>query len=88
MGTAIRRRKVLGVFVPVWGPGPCRNAQCEACVVEADEDAAAGARGGGSGSGRAMRSRSRNDKRHAQPGGERHAPPSGDGHAPPGGESK
>ncbi len=68
MGTAIRRRKVLGVFVPVWGPGPCRNAQCEACVAEPDEDAGAGGRGGGSGSGRAMRSRSRHGKRHAPPG--------------------
>lgn len=36
VGTAIRRRKVLGVFVPIWGPGPCRNAQCEACVTDED----------------------------------------------------
>ncbi|QQC94265.1 hypothetical protein [Streptomyces alfalfae] len=36
VGTAIRRRKVLGVFVPEWGPGPCRNAQCEACVTDED----------------------------------------------------
>lgn len=36
VGTVIRRRKVLGVFVPVWGPGPCRNAHCEAYVDEAD----------------------------------------------------
>nr|WP_079074459.1 hypothetical protein [Streptomyces atriruber] len=66
VGTAIRRRKVLGVFVPVWGPGPCRNEQCEACVAEADEGAGAGGRGGGSG--RAMRSRSRHGRRQAPPG--------------------
>ncbi|MEU5577092.1 hypothetical protein ABZ791_18205 [Streptomyces huasconensis] len=35
VGTVIRRRKVLGVFVPVWDPGPCRNARCEACVADA-----------------------------------------------------
>ncbi|MEW2387598.1 hypothetical protein AB0933_04465 [Streptomyces venezuelae] len=58
VGTAIRRRKVLGVFVPVWGPGPCRNAECEACVVETDEKPGAGAR----------RSRTRHGRRHAPPG--------------------
>ncbi|MEV0257487.1 hypothetical protein AB0H82_24925 [Streptomyces sp. NPDC050732] len=56
VGTAIRRRKVLGVFVPVWGPGPCRNAQCEACVDEADAETA---RPGGGSSGRASARRSR-----------------------------
>ncbi|RII16043.1 hypothetical protein DSC45_15760 [Streptomyces sp. YIM 130001] len=30
--TAVRRRKVLGAFVPVWGPGPCRNEKCHAYV--------------------------------------------------------
>ncbi|MER5255508.1 MULTISPECIES: hypothetical protein [unclassified Streptomyces] len=34
VGTAIKRRKVLGVFVPVWGPGPCHNPRCAACVDE------------------------------------------------------
>ncbi|GAA1924337.1 hypothetical protein GCM10009837_57070 [Streptomyces durmitorensis] len=34
VGTAIKRRKVLGAFVPVWGPGPCHNPQCDACVDE------------------------------------------------------
>lgn len=71
MGTAIRRRKVLGVFVPVWGPGPCRNAQCEACVVETDEDAdRSGGRKAGRGSGRvsARRSRSRHVRRPSAPG--------------------
>ncbi|WP_324616556.1 hypothetical protein [Streptomyces sp. TN58] len=23
-----RRHKTLGVFVPVWEPGPCRNPDC------------------------------------------------------------
>jgi hypothetical protein len=26
--TVVRRHKTLGVFVPVWGPGPCRNPRC------------------------------------------------------------
>ncbi|HET6860617.1 MAG TPA: hypothetical protein VFH94_26405 [Streptomyces sp.] len=26
--TVVKRRKSLGVFVPVWGPGPCRNPAC------------------------------------------------------------
>ncbi|WP_369233393.1 hypothetical protein AB5J56_15970 [Streptomyces sp. R21] len=25
----LRRHKTLGVFVPDWGPGPCRNPKCE-----------------------------------------------------------
>ncbi|MER6383891.1 hypothetical protein [Streptomyces sp. NPDC001250] len=24
----VRRHKTLGVWVPVWGPGPCRNPEC------------------------------------------------------------
>jgi hypothetical protein len=24
----VRRHKTLGVFVPVWGSGPCRNPRC------------------------------------------------------------
>ncbi|MGW0903624.1 hypothetical protein [Streptomyces sp. NPDC002853] len=32
VGTAIKRRKVLGAYVPVWGPGPCHNPRCDACV--------------------------------------------------------
>lgn len=23
-----RRHKTLGLFVPVWGPGPCHNPDC------------------------------------------------------------
>ncbi|WP_172383778.1 hypothetical protein [Streptomyces sp. MNP-20] len=34
VGTAVKRRKVLGVFVPVWGPAPCHNPACDACVTE------------------------------------------------------
>ncbi|WP_221348129.1 hypothetical protein [Streptomyces beigongshangae] len=26
--TVVRRHKTFGVFVPVWGPGPCRNPRC------------------------------------------------------------
>ncbi|MFG2502390.1 hypothetical protein ACGFSB_29785 [Streptomyces sp. NPDC048441] len=43
VGTAIKRRKVLGAYVPVWGPGPCHNPQCDACVDES------GDKGGGKG---------------------------------------
>ncbi|MCM2580281.1 hypothetical protein [Streptomyces meridianus] len=25
---AAGRRKVLGAFVPAWGPGPCENPEC------------------------------------------------------------
>lgn len=26
----VRRHKTLGVFVPLWRPGPCRNPDCRA----------------------------------------------------------
>ncbi|WP_405956391.1 hypothetical protein [Streptomyces phaeochromogenes] len=26
--TVVRRHKTLGVFVPLWGAGPCQNPQC------------------------------------------------------------
>ncbi|MEU8436177.1 hypothetical protein AB0F18_25370 [Streptomyces sp. NPDC029216] len=26
--TVVRRRKSLGIFVPAWVPGPCRNPDC------------------------------------------------------------
>ncbi|WP_369218354.1 hypothetical protein, partial [Streptomyces flavofungini] len=55
VGTAIRRRKVLGVFVPEWGPGPCRNAQCEACATGRDD----GRSGTGRTAGRRRRPRHR-----------------------------
>ncbi|MES4888837.1 hypothetical protein [Streptomyces sp. NPDC096012] len=28
--TVVRRHKTLGAWVPVWGPGPCRNPDCAA----------------------------------------------------------
>ncbi|MBT2479173.1 formate dehydrogenase accessory protein FdhE [Streptomyces sp. ISL-94] len=27
--TVVRRHKSLGIFVPQWAPGPCRNPECE-----------------------------------------------------------
>lgn len=30
VATVVRRHKTLGAWVPVWGPGPCRNPECEA----------------------------------------------------------
>nr|WP_073728010.1 hypothetical protein [Streptomyces sp. TSRI0281] len=26
--TELKRHKTLGIFVPVWGPGPCENPDC------------------------------------------------------------
>ncbi|MGW7451188.1 hypothetical protein [Streptomyces sp. NPDC054787] len=26
--TIVKRRKSLGIFIPEWGPGPCRNPDC------------------------------------------------------------
>ncbi|MGW2743342.1 hypothetical protein [Streptomyces sp. NPDC001450] len=28
--TVVRRHKTLGIWVPVWGPGPCHNPKCAA----------------------------------------------------------
>ncbi|ARP74368.1 hypothetical protein LK06_022435 [Streptomyces pluripotens] len=28
--TVVGRRKTLGAWVPVWGPGPCHNPDCAA----------------------------------------------------------
>lgn len=39
--TVVRRHKTLGAWVPVWGPGPCRNPECEAYAepgAASDED--------------------------------------------------
>lgn len=33
VATVVRRHKTLGVFVPVWRPGPCRNPRCPASVT-------------------------------------------------------
>ncbi|WP_338899614.1 hypothetical protein WBG99_31610 [Streptomyces sp. TG1A-60] len=32
--TVKRRHKTLGVFVPVWGPEPCRNPDCPEYLEE------------------------------------------------------
>jgi hypothetical protein len=45
VSTVVRRHKTLGAFVPVWGPGPCHNPECEAYVGE--PGAGVGARSGG-----------------------------------------
>lgn len=47
--TVVRRHKTLGAFVPVWGPGPCHNPECERYVGEPGAGVGAGA-GGGAGS--------------------------------------
>jgi hypothetical protein len=36
--TVVRRHKTLGVFVPVWGPGPCKNPACEAYEEESESE--------------------------------------------------
>lgn len=33
-----KRHKTLGVYVPVWGPGPCHNAECAGHVQESERD--------------------------------------------------
>ncbi|WP_268270102.1 hypothetical protein [Streptomyces sp. MNU76] len=40
VATVVRRHKTLGAWVPVRGPGPCRNHECAVYVVEAAEAAA------------------------------------------------
>lgn len=30
VASEIQRRKTLGIFVPVWRPGPCENPDCGA----------------------------------------------------------
>lgn len=39
METVIRRHKTLGAWVPVWGPGPCRNPACGSRAGTAPEAA-------------------------------------------------
>ncbi|MFF4353328.1 hypothetical protein [Streptomyces sp. NPDC001530] len=38
VATVVRRHKTLGAWVPVWGPGPCRNPKCEASVDESPQE--------------------------------------------------
>lgn len=42
----MRRHKTLGVFVPMWRPGPCKNPECRAYEAES-EPAHDGERTGG-----------------------------------------
>jgi hypothetical protein len=35
--TVVKRHKTLGVWVPVWVPGPCHNPACEAYVPQGAE---------------------------------------------------
>ncbi|MFH9962594.1 hypothetical protein ACH4PR_14555 [Streptomyces mirabilis] len=54
VSTVVRRHKTLGAFVPVWGPGPCHNPECEAYVGEPGVGARSGGgakAGGGGGAG-------------------------------------
>jgi hypothetical protein len=37
--TVVHRHKTLGVVVPLWGPGPCKNPECEAYTAEEPEPA-------------------------------------------------
>ena len=34
--TVVHRRKVLGAFVPVWGPGPCQHEDCPSYSAEGE----------------------------------------------------
>jgi hypothetical protein len=36
--TVLERRKTLGIFVPVWKPGPCRNPDCVRSEAKARQD--------------------------------------------------
>ena len=40
VAAAIQRHKTLGIFVPVWGPGPCRNPDCPAHDAGSGEEPA------------------------------------------------
>lgn len=46
--TMVGRRKSLGIFVPVWTPGPCRNRECTAYVPGYEEPRAEESRPEGS----------------------------------------
>lgn len=38
VGTVLKRRKILGVWAPVWEPGPCRNPQCERYAEDPEDE--------------------------------------------------
>ncbi|MEV6776392.1 hypothetical protein [Streptomyces syringium] len=35
--TVVERHRLFGIFVPVWGPGPCRNPDCAAYAADPEE---------------------------------------------------
>ncbi|GGX56210.1 hypothetical protein GCM10010358_07660 [Streptomyces minutiscleroticus] len=35
--TVVTRRKTLGAYVPVWGPGPCGDPECAAYETDGSE---------------------------------------------------
>jgi hypothetical protein len=39
--TVVKRRKVLGAYVPSWGPGPCHDPDCPARADEEDSGTSA-----------------------------------------------
>ncbi|MFE9722248.1 hypothetical protein ACFYQ5_01210 [Streptomyces sp. NPDC005794] len=45
--TVLARHKTLGIFVPYWGPGPCRNPECHTHEAES-RDMSGSDRGRGS----------------------------------------
>ncbi|MFI6104309.1 hypothetical protein [Streptomyces sp. NPDC051310] len=38
VGTTMKRRKILGAWVPVWEPRPCRNPDCALYIAEAADE--------------------------------------------------
>ncbi|MER6999614.1 hypothetical protein [Streptomyces sp. NPDC000410] len=46
VGTVIKRRKVLGAFVPEWVPEPCRNPDCVSSTEKPDGETSAGSTAG------------------------------------------
>ncbi|WP_307126156.1 hypothetical protein [Streptomyces sp. B1I3] len=36
VATVLARHKTLGIFVPHWGPGPCRNPECPDYAAETE----------------------------------------------------
>ncbi|MDQ1036210.1 hypothetical protein QFZ75_002626 [Streptomyces sp. V3I8] len=41
--TVVRRHKTLGVFVPVWAPGPCPNPRCARHAADEESEGAGAA---------------------------------------------
>ena len=66
--TVVRRHKTLGAFVPVWGPGPCHNPECEAYVGEPRSGVRASRPVRGTGSAPGGEPREPGEQRGEQPG--------------------